>query len=128
MVLANRLASTISGGVPAALVQAGLPASSVVEYMTAATAGSATLLEQVPGFSTSIQAAGALAYRVAYMDAYRTIFYVSIAFGATGILVNFMVPNVDEMMTSSIAATLHEKREKPVVERKELEDGREIPT
>jgi hypothetical protein len=72
-----------------------------------AAGGSASALAAIPGFTPAIQKAGSLAYRVAYMDAYRTIFYVSIAFGALAILISFLIPNVDELMTGDVAATLH---------------------
>lgn len=69
--------------------------------------GLPSALAAVPGLTPTISAAGALAYRHAYMDAYRTVFLVSIAFGGLGIIVSFFVPNVDKNMTNSIATTLH---------------------
>ena len=74
---------------------------------------SGSALAAIPGFTPAIQRAGSLAYRVAYMDAYRTIFYVSIAFGVLAILISFLIPNVDELMTGDVAATLHGGDEEP---------------
>jgi hypothetical protein len=108
VVLTSRVTSTLGSQIPPAVISAGLPASSVKGYMTAiAAGGSASALAAVPGLTASVERAGTLAYRVAYMDAYRTIFYVSIAFGGLAILVSFWIPNVEEHMTGNVAATLH---------------------
>ena len=86
VVLAARETKTLSTIVPAKLVAAGLPPSSVADYMTAiAEGGLPSALAAVKGLTPKIEAAGAVAYRVAYLDAYRTIFYVSIAFGVVAI-------------------------------------------
>ncbi|KAF2099278.1 MFS general substrate transporter [Rhizodiscina lignyota] len=107
VVLTARSTDTITAEVPSALVKAGLPASSVADYMTAITAGATeATLSAVKGLTPAIEQAGALAYRHAYLDAYRTVFYVSIAFGGVAILVTFFVPNIDHLMSDSIAATL----------------------
>jgi hypothetical protein len=108
VVLTSRVTSTLGSQVPAALVSAGLPASSVAGYMTAiAGGGSASTLSKIPGLTASVEKAGTLAYRIAYMDAYRTIFYVSIAFGGLAMIVSLWIPNVEEHMTGNVAATLH---------------------
>lgn len=111
VVLTARLGKTIPTQVPAALIGAGLPASSVASYMTAiAAGGSAKALAAVKGLTPEIVAAGTRAYRVAYSDSYRTIFYTSIAFGVLGIICNLFVPNVDKLMTNSVAATLTDRK------------------
>jgi hypothetical protein len=68
--------------------------------------GTETLLAGVQGLTPAIQKAGTLAYRVANMQAYRTVFYVSIAFGGLAMLISFWIPNVDDKMSGSVAATL----------------------
>ena len=54
----------------------------------------------------NILAADAKAYQLAYSDSYRTIFLTSIAFGVNGITCIFFVPNIEELMTDNIVATL----------------------
>jgi hypothetical protein len=111
VVLTSRVTKTLTTQVPVALVSAGLPASSVAGYMEAVAAGgTASAFAAVDGLTPAIEAAGTLAYRVAYMDAYRTVFYASVAFGIVAIIISFFIPNVDEYMKgSAIAATLHVK-------------------
>jgi hypothetical protein len=111
VVLTSRVTKTLTTDVPAAVISAGLPPGSVAGYMEAVAAGgTATALAAVKGLTPAIEKAGTLAYRVAYMDAYRTVFYTSIAFGGIGIIISFFIPNVDQQMkASAIAATLHVK-------------------
>jgi hypothetical protein len=114
VVLATRETQTLGGQVPAALVAAGLPASSVAQYMAAVAAGAtSTALQQIAGVTSDIIDTGARAYQVAYSDAYRTIYYVSVGFGVLSILVACLVPNVDEFMTDEVATRLNERVTKP---------------
>jgi hypothetical protein len=107
VVLTTRVTQTLSTQVPAKLLAAGLPASSIAQYMTAiAAGGSEALLSQVQGLTPEIMGQGATAYRYAYADAYRTIFLVSLAFGGLAILVSFFIPDIDALMTGKVAATL----------------------
>ncbi|KAF2650884.1 MFS general substrate transporter [Lophiostoma macrostomum CBS 122681] len=107
IVLGVRVKSTLTTQIPAAMVAAGLPASSIADYMTAiAAGGTKKLLDTVPGLTPEILADGANAYRHAYADAYKTIFLVSLAFGGLGILVSFFIPDIDALMGDRVATTL----------------------
>ena len=103
-VLYNRLGETIPALVPPALTAAGLPASSVPAFLTGLTTGSFT---KVPGLTDSILAAGTQAYKLANSQAYSTVFYTTIAFTGTAVVVSFFSPNVDDKMTRDVAVTLH---------------------
>lgn len=61
-----------------------------------AIAGGKTSFTGIDGVTTDVLAASGLAYRQAYLDAYRTIFYVSIAFGGLNIICNIGVPNIEK--------------------------------
>lgn len=78
-ILSSRLAETIPAQVPSALVQAGLPKSSVTGFLTAVTSGSAKAMEAVQGISPAIITAGTAAYKEASSSAYRTVFLSTIA-------------------------------------------------
>lgn len=106
VVLTNRLTSTIPAQVPPAAVAAGLPESSIVQLLTAFAVGTPEAFAAVPGISPTILAAASTAYKTASSDAYRTIFYTSIAFTGLGVMLSFFTPNVDELMTHDIATTL----------------------
>ena len=93
VVLATRLGQTIPTVVPKALLKAGLPVGSVTAYFEAiAAGGTPEAFAAVRGATPAVQAAGAFAYRVAYLQAYRTIFYTSIGVGVIGIIATCFVP------------------------------------
>jgi hypothetical protein len=104
VVLSSRTAETLSTIVPARLIAAGLPASSIDDYMTAiAEGGLPSALAAVKGLTPQIEAAGALAYRVAYLAAYRTVFYTSIAFGVVAIGITCFSSSMASYAYSSLA-------------------------
>ncbi|CAK7222137.1 hypothetical protein SBRCBS47491_004767 [Sporothrix bragantina] len=108
VVLTARETTTLSTVVPAALAQAGLSTSSIEAYMTAVSEGeTATELSKIPGVTSQIIAIGSRAYQVAYADAYRTIFFTSIAFGGMALIVAMFVPNFDALLTNKVATQLN---------------------
>ncbi|KAK5709650.1 hypothetical protein LTR17_019586 [Elasticomyces elasticus] len=116
-VLTNRLTTTIPERVPSALIQAGLPASSVAEFLEAITAGTAAAFEAVPGVSASIISAGMSAYRKANTEAYSTVYISVVGFAGLGFVLTFFAANTESKMLGSVAATLHGKDGADVVER-----------
>ncbi|OIW22509.1 MFS general substrate transporter [Coniochaeta ligniaria NRRL 30616] len=106
-VLTNRLGQTIPAEVPPALVSAGLPSSSVVDFLTALTSGVTGAVDAVPGITDKIIAVGVAAYKQANADAYRTVYLSTLAFSGVAICLTYFAPNTDTYMTSQIAATLH---------------------
>ncbi|OAA60363.1 Fungal trichothecene efflux pump [Niveomyces insectorum RCEF 264] len=104
VVLNNRLAKTVASEVPPALVNAGLPSASVPQFLAGLTSGNMT---GIPGLTPDITAAGTMAYKQANVDAFRTVFLVTIAFTGIAILASFLLPRVESVMTSQVAATLH---------------------
>jgi hypothetical protein len=109
VVLSNRLATTIPAVVPPALVEAGLPASSVAGFIQGFTTGS---FEGVPGVTQQIIDIGSRAYKQAQVDAFRTIFLVSIAFVGTIIVLSLFYPDLDSKMTNDVGALLRGKKER----------------
>lgn len=105
-VLIQRETKTISTQIPAALIKAGLPKSSVAKYMEAVAAGGEGL-EKIPGVTPTIIQKASVAYQWANADAFQTVFYVSIAFGVIGLILACLVPNVDDLLTNEVAARLN---------------------
>lgn len=125
-ILSTRLSETIPNQVPSALVNAGLPASSVADFLTALTSGSATALEAVKGISPSIIAAGSAAYKVASSDGYRTVFLSTIAINGIGIILTFFVPNpdLDAPEMNNVSAPIHKAAAAVKSDKeKEIEEG-----
>jgi hypothetical protein len=111
VVLRARLKEAVPAIVTPAVLKAGLPASSLKAYFAALTAGTAKAFSSVPGITPKIQAAGSYVDRVANVSAFKTVFFVSIAFGGIAILLSFFIPNVESLMTGEISATLHQRHD-----------------
>lgn len=114
VVLSTRLAETIPAEVPKAAIMAGLPSSSVASLLQAFQVGTPAAFEKVPGITPNVLQAASRSYQYASSDAYRTIFLVSIAFSSVGVLLAFLVPNVDDRMTAGVAATLNRAGEEGI--------------
>lgn len=109
-VLRSRLNQTIPARVPAAVIDAGLPETSVPQFIQSLSLGGLGL-DNVPGINQAIIEAGTYAYRVANVEAYRTVFFASLAFAGGCVILNFWLPDVDELMGDDIAVTLHVNKE-----------------
>ncbi|KXJ90089.1 fungal trichothecene efflux pump [Microdochium bolleyi] len=105
-VLTNELTKNLSTGVPAALVGAGLPATSIADFMAAMTAGTPAAFAAVPGLTAEITAVGVRAYKWAYSDAFKSVYLTTIAFSAFAVVLTWFAPNTDDLMTGKVAATL----------------------
>ena len=109
IVLNNRMKTTVSTIVPKALVEAGLPTSSVPKFMADLAIGSS--FTDVPGITNQIIAIGVRANKVAYANAYSTVFLTSIAFTGIALISALMLPDVDALLSSKVASTLHKGRD-----------------
>ncbi|KAH8736418.1 fungal trichothecene efflux pump-domain-containing protein [Ilyonectria robusta] len=108
VILSNRLTDEIARQVPKAVTAAGLPSSSVADFITGLSTG--TGFDGIPGVTDSIAAVGVRAYKEANALAYRTVFLASIAFSGVALIASFMLPNVDSLLTGKVASTLHKGR------------------
>ncbi|KAL2212630.1 MFS general substrate transporter [Sarocladium strictum] len=110
-ILSNRLTQTITATVPSALIEAGLPAESIPDFIgvvsTAGTLAGEEAYSGVAGVKESVINAGVRAYQVANADAYRTVYLSTIAFSGVAILLTFFAPNTEKYMTDDVAATLN---------------------
>ena len=92
---------------PPKLIAAGLPPSSVAAFLSAITVGTPEAFSKVVGLTAAIESVGIAAYKVASSHAYQTVFYSTIAFSTLGLICSVFAPNVDELMTDKVVATLH---------------------
>ncbi|KAF4458452.1 fungal trichothecene efflux pump [Fusarium albosuccineum] len=108
VILSNRLTEEIASQVPKAVVEAGLPSSSVADFIAGLSTG--TGFDGIPGVTDSIIATGVRAFKEANADAYRTVFLASIAFSGVAVIASLLLPNVDSLLTGKVASTLHKGR------------------
>lgn len=109
VILSNRQAKEIPATVPAALVSAGLPESSIVSFIKALALGPASLAK-VPGISPEITAAGLRAYKIANANSFRTVFFATIAFSSVALIASLFLPNFDNLVTKQVATTLGKEK------------------
>lgn len=102
-VLTNRITSNIPAYVAPALVEAGLPMSSVSGFLTDLSADS---FKDVPGVTQSIITAGVAASKHAHVALFRTVYLVSIIFGGLGIITAGFTPDTDKYLNRKIAAVV----------------------
>jgi hypothetical protein len=116
IVLSNKLSQYIPAVVAPAVTQAGLPASSVPQFLGAL--GGIGNLTTVPGINQDITVIGMTAYKLANVKAYRMVFYSTIPFGVVGIVLALCSPNVDDQMNDMVATTLFGKGEEIIAAEK----------
>ena len=66
--------------------QYNIPAATVPDLLQAATENTADAYEEVPGITPKIISAAGLAVKYAYVDAFRLVYLVAIAFGVLSIV------------------------------------------
>ncbi|KAJ4990940.1 trichothecene efflux pump [Stagonosporopsis vannaccii] len=108
VVLQNRLATTIPALLPPAVVGAGLPVAEVPAFLTALTTGT---LARGSAYSEAVVVAGVAAYREAQVGAFKTVFYVTLLFSGSCLVLSFFWPNMDQLMRSDVVALLRNSKE-----------------
>ena len=79
-VFLSKVGTILPADVAAAAVKAGLPATSIVTFVTGIAAGNVTLIESAPGVTPQIIEAGSAAAIAAYVKSFHYGWYTAIAF------------------------------------------------
>lgn len=86
-------------------------------FLSAITVGTPEAFSKVAGLTSAIESVGIAAYKVASSHAYQTVFYSTIAFSMLGLICALFTPNVDELMTDKVVATLHRHKDEETGEK-----------
>ena len=113
-ILSNKLAVEVPAAVSPAVIRAGLPASSVPEFLVALSAGTPAAFANVPGLNATIEAVGVRASQIGHTHAYRYVWLSSIAFSSIALILSILSPNVDDKMSGKISALVHKRGEDKV--------------
>ena len=117
--LNNRLNQTVPSRIDSVATAMGLPASSLAA-LAAAARGTASY-DAVPGITNAIREAIQEPYRLAFRDAAKTVFFVSLAFSGTALILSFFTTNNDESTADYVAAGMHDSKGKALqAEEKEV--------
>lgn len=87
-----------------AALDAGLPKSSLTALLEAVS--NSTGMDSVPGITNKIILATTNAIKTAYSQSFRTVFLVSITFGALSLIAALFSVSVDDKLNSIVAAKL----------------------
>lgn len=118
--LNNRLNVTVPSRIDSVATAMGLPASSLAA-LAAAVRGTASY-DAVPGLTNAIREAVQEPYRLAFRDAAKTVFFVSLAFSGTALILSFFTTNNDESTADYVAAGMHDSKGKALqAEEKEVQ-------
>lgn len=105
--------------VPPAVLEAGLPESSLSSLFAGITVGNFTSVE---GITPEIIAIAGEQVKHAYSLAFRTVFLCTLPFGVLLLIAAVLSPNVEEYLTDEVARKLHGDQEKNAEVRKEVID------
>ncbi|OAG44818.1 hypothetical protein AYO21_00779 [Fonsecaea monophora] len=107
-IMANQQAKLHARDIPPAVLDAGLPRSSLATLMSVvASGGSTASLQKIPGVTSGVLAALADAEKDALAGSVKLVFLVSLAFGGVGIVATFFIKNVDSQLNNVVNRRLH---------------------
>lgn len=120
--LNNRLIVTIANNVNPVALSHGLPAGSLPALASALQGAGA--YTDVQGLTPAIQDAVQEPYRVAFKNAAKTVFLVSLAFSGTALILSFFTTNNDKSTENYVAGGLHGMKEEKEYEKEYTEEHR----
>ncbi|CAK7207050.1 hypothetical protein SEUCBS139899_009858 [Sporothrix eucalyptigena] len=96
----NKIATEQPALVTPAVLDAGLPASSVPALLAGLASGNMT---GIPGLTPAIEAAAVAANELAYSRSFQLVYYAAVAFGIFGIAMSLYAPNTENRFNSAIS-------------------------
>jgi hypothetical protein len=102
----NKVTENITNNVVPAIVQAGLPKTSVEPYLAAVQAGDVQALETVPGITKRIVEVGTVTITGAYANAFRITWLATLGFGLLCFLCACGARDIDDKLTHDVIRRL----------------------
>ena len=90
-----------------AVVEAGLPLAQVPELIGALVAQNTTALADIPGITSAILLAAEGAYQESYVEGFKRVYLVSIAFGGAAVVASLFLGDIRKYMVSRVAVDIH---------------------
>ncbi|KAF1812768.1 trichothecene efflux pump [Eremomyces bilateralis CBS 781.70] len=104
-IIENKIGHNLVPGIAKALLGAGLSQAELPEAIEAIVEKNAAILRTLP---QSVVDAGLIAMKMAYINAFKLVYYVSITFGILGCLAAFSTAEVGHLMTEKVDIKLRE--------------------
>jgi hypothetical protein len=106
-VFENKLQEVIPTTVGIAVAKAGLPITQIPAFITALIAQNMTAVGQVKGLTPSILLVAEQAVKESYVQGFRMIYLVSIAFGGAAIIASLFLGDIRKYMVERVAVDIH---------------------
>jgi len=106
-VLTSKSKSKIASYVAPAVLQAGLPASSLPKLFAAMQAQNQSALAAVPGITPEIELALTNSLSDAYAAAFAYVYYAALAIGGAAVIAALFLKNYDELLTGHVARQVY---------------------
>jgi Fungal trichothecene efflux pump (TRI12) len=103
----NKLADVLPTIVGGAALSAGLPLDQVPTLLEDIVAQNTTALTLIPGITPTILLAVEGAVKDAYVQGFRKVYLVSIAFGGAAVIASLFLGNIRKYMVNRVAVDIH---------------------
>jgi hypothetical protein len=103
-VLQNKLTQVLPVNVGTAVAIAGLPAKQIPAFLGAFLGGNTTA---VGGYSGAVLQAAEEGFKSSYVEAFRLVYLVSIAFGASAVIACLFLGDIKKFMVDRVAVDIH---------------------
>lgn len=114
-ILTNKVPEKLATIVPPAVINAGLPASSIPDLFAAITVGTPAALAAVPGINPQIEAVLGAALSNAYAAAYKYVYYAAVAVGLVGLIACFCIRDYDQYFNSHVPRQIYHGRNEKLI-------------
>ncbi|KAJ5643139.1 uncharacterized protein N7484_005646 [Penicillium longicatenatum] len=106
--MTSRLDEYIPTYTAKAALEAGLPKSSLAEFIKALTSADTAAIQKVAGVNSGIIEAGAMALKQAYADGIRVVFIIAAPFGVVAIIACIFLGDVKSVMNYGVDAPVED--------------------
>jgi Fungal trichothecene efflux pump (TRI12) len=106
-VFENKLTAVLPANVGIAVIKAGLPIYSVPAFIEALVAQNTTAIAQIKGITPTILLVAENAVKDSYVEGFRQIYLVSIAFGGAAIIASVFLGDIRKFMVDRVAVDIH---------------------
>lgn len=106
-VFENKLTEVLPTTVGLAVAKAGLPITEIPAFITALVAQNLTAVSQIRGITPKILLTAQAAVTESYVQGFRMIYLVSIAFGGAAIISSVFLGDIKKYMVDRVAVDIH---------------------
>ena len=106
-VFENKLTDVLPTTVGIAVAKAGLPITEIPAFITALVAQNLTAVSQIKGITPQILLSAQAAVTESYVQGFRMIYLVSIAFGGAAIISSVFLGDIRKYMVDRVAVDIH---------------------